>query len=110
MKKISIYLLCNLFILLLFVSTSINIYAHETTLDVEFDDCLPKYYVSSSNIGDGYNEKWYELVKGNVARHIPHSETNVTEIRCYISPVGDTSTTITWSSGISMDLSSWNYL
>lgn len=105
MKKISIFLLCNLLLILFFVSTSFNVYAHETTLDVEYDDCLPEDYVNSSNIGDGYNEKWYELVKGNDAWHIPHSGTDVTEIRYYISPVGETSTAINWSTGIDDELS-----
>ena len=105
MKKVSIFLLCNLLLILFFVSTSFNVYAHETTLDVEYDDCLPEDYESSSNIGDGYNEKWYELVKDNHAWHIPHSGSDITEIRYYISPVGRTSTTINWTTGIDDELS-----
>lgn len=52
MKKTSKFLLCNLLLILFFISTSFNFYAHETTLDVEYDDCLPEDYVSSSNIGE----------------------------------------------------------
>ena len=105
MKKISIFILCNILLLIVFMSTSINVNAHETTLDVVYDNCLPEDYVNSSNIGDGYSEKWYELVKNNIARHIPHSGTNTTEIKYYISPTGENSTDITWSSGISAELS-----
>lgn len=56
------------------MSTSINVNTHDITLDAVYDDCLPEDYVNSSNIGDGYSEKWYELEKDNIFRHIPHSE------------------------------------
>ena len=105
MKKISIFILCNIVLLIVFMSTSINVNAHDNMLDVEYDNCLPKNYVNGSDIGDGYSEKWYELEKNNYARHIPHSGINTTEIKYYISPVGENSTDITWSSGISEELS-----
>jgi len=104
MKKILMFV-CSILLLIVFVPTYINVKAHDITLDVVYDDCLPKDYVDSSNIGDGYNEKWYELVKKNLAYHIPHSKTNTTEIKYYFSLVGQNSTNITWSTGISEELS-----
>lgn len=54
MKKISIFILCNI-LLIVFMPTSTNANAHETTLDVVYDNSLPKDYVNSSNILNNSN-------------------------------------------------------
>lgn len=105
MKKISVILISGLIILLLFIVSPISVSAHSTTLDVEYDDCIPDDYVNGSDIGDGYNEKWYELVKGGVARHIPHVSSGVTEIKYYFSPTGEGTSSTTWTTGISTEMS-----
>ena len=59
--------------------------AHEAQLDVLYDFCIPEYYSDPNHIGDGEEEKWYELVKNNNSYHLPHATSSVSEIKYYIS-------------------------
>lgn len=63
--------------------TNISVNAHSSNLEVEYDNCVPSQYVDSSNIGDGYNEKWYSLSKNNKMKHIANNQYSVTTIRYY---------------------------
>ena len=49
------------------------LYAHDSQLMVTYDECSPTPYVNSNNIGDGKNEKWYELIQDNTTCHFPSS-------------------------------------
>ena len=49
------------------------LYAHDSQLLVSYDECTPTSYVNSNNVGDGEDEKWYELNSGNITRHFPDS-------------------------------------
>ncbi len=55
---IGIFIFC--FVLFFF---PLNVFAHNSNLgidgfnDITYDDCIPDNYSSSSDIGDGYNEK-----------------------------------------------------
>ena len=76
----------------------IALFAHEVQLDVMYDFCIPEYYVDSNDIGDGEDEKWYELVKNDITRHLPHPSSGVSEIKYYLSETAYDPN----------DLSSWN--
>jgi len=91
MKKfisiITIIILINFF--------SINVSAHSIINDVEYDECIPSEYVDETNIGDGYNEKWYDISQNNTMRHIENSESGVTTISYYFNNTS-TSGTVKW--------------
>ncbi len=67
-KKILFIIFVNSFI---FLVLPISVNAHTTNLgidgydDITYDDCDADYYVSPLDIGDGYDEKWYDLIWGN---------------------------------------------
>ena len=60
------------------------LFAHESQLSVVYDACVPTYYGYENEIGDGENEKWYELVANNLTRHFPHSTSGTVDITFYI--------------------------
>lgn len=103
-KKIIILLLISIFFSIL-PNNLIQTYAHSSQLDVVYDDCIPSDFIDSTNIGDGYNEKWYELIRNNVVKHIPHTENETTTIKYYLSPTGIEDTSITWSTGLTTEQS-----
>ena len=72
--------------------------AHQVQLDVVYDSCVPEYYVDPNDTGDGEDEKWYELVKNNTSRHLPHASSGISEIKYYLSETAYDPN----------DLSSWN--
>ncbi len=74
------------------------LFAHQAQLDVMYDSCIPEYYIDSNDIGDGEDEKWYELVKNDIVRHLPHASSGVSEIKYYLSETAYDPN----------DLSSWN--
>lgn len=106
MKKVILLIFLICINLLVFMNENLCLYAHEKMLNVEYDDCVSKEYQNSTNIGDGYNEKWYNLDDGRCARHIPHSDDDVTEIKYYFSPIGNNKYGDTWTTGISNEMSS----
>lgn len=65
LKKLVIIIFIFSFMMLVI---PISVSAHTSNLgidgynDITYDDCDKDDYVSSSDIGDGYNEKWYELL------------------------------------------------
>ena len=83
--------------------------AHQTQLDVGYDSCIYEYYVDPNDIGDGEDEKWYELihtwenVSGVFHRsyHLPHSTDGVSTIKYYISPNGKDNSSLCWNSYLS---------
>ena len=58
----------------------VALFAHSTQLDIEYDNCSPEYYTNQYDIGDGEEEKWYELNSGNLTHHISHA----TEIKYFV--------------------------
>lgn len=65
------------FILIILISficsiTAMRVSAHNSNLgiegnnDITYDPCDPVDYVNSSDIGDGYDERCYNLVKGTI--------------------------------------------
>ena len=85
------------------------LYAHSIQLNVEYDACVPDHYYSSVDIGDGEDEKWYELIhtwedtSGIFHRsyHLPHSSNGVSTIKYYISPNGKNNSNVYWNSYLS---------
>ena len=67
-KVILCFILICLFSLILTVSVS----AHDSDFgipgynDYYYDECVEDHYVNSSDIGDSIDEKWYELIWGNI--------------------------------------------
>ncbi len=100
MKKIAIIVILTFSIII----SPITVAAHSATLDVGYDDCIPDGY-GNGDMGDGYNEKWYEFTKDNTTQHIPHVISGVTEIKYYFSPTGEGSSSTTWTTGISTEMS-----
>lgn len=80
MKKI-----CSIIIIVLYLVTiKFSVNAHSQNLMVEYDECNPSSFVDDSNIGDGYDEKWYELSRNNRMQHISNNGT-ITTIKYYFS-------------------------
>ncbi|MBQ3002071.1 MAG: hypothetical protein IJD76_06355 [Bacilli bacterium] len=59
MKKKIIALVIFIFLCISLSTISVN--AHSESLNIEYDDCLPDYFVDDNDFGDGYYEKWYQL-------------------------------------------------
>lgn len=70
---------------------AIQVFAHDSMLNVEYDDCI--YEIGA----DGINETWYILNKGSVCRHISHE---VDTIKYYYADSADGST-YTWTTDVS---------
>ena len=71
--------------------------AHSVQLSVVYDNCSPVYYNSPTNIGDGVDEKWYELISNNITNHFPHNPNgNVTTIKYYFSETSADGT-VSWN-------------
>ncbi len=101
MKNKIILLMLLSFVTAFSYQESYEVLAHSTMLDVVYDECEPSYYVDNNNIGDGIDEKWYELIGAdNFCHHIYHSENKTTKvINYYVSQTsyeGDTES-VTWN-------------
>ena len=93
MRKIY-YIILFLLFTLFYSNKSIIVNAHSLQLDIQYDDCIPSSYVDSNEIGDGYDEKWYDLVdNSNVSKHLSHE---VQTIKYYFNPNVRGDKTKTW--------------
>ena len=78
MKKKIIALVIFIFLSISLSTISVN--AHSESLNIEYDDCLPDYFVDDNDFGDGYYEKWYQLYdRSNKSIHMSHLITNTTD-------------------------------
>ena len=65
-------LCCLVLIFLLIFTSGVSVSAHDSNLGVPghencyYDECVGSHYVNSFDIGDGIDERWYELIWGNV--------------------------------------------
>ena len=85
------------FVLIIALSTNNVINAHSNQLDITYDYCVPKDYKDENDIGDGYEERWYQLVnKKNCTYHIPNATEGITTIKYYINPTSEDEY-ITWN-------------
>ena len=112
-KKILFLIFVNSFI---FFVLPISVKAHTTNLgidgydDITYDDCDVDYYVSSFDIGDGYDEKWYDLIWGytdisttpNTFRYtmMYHIDDDIDTIYYQFQEYGYEQPTTTWYTGI----------
>lgn len=68
MKAVKKFVIVFFIFSFMLIIIPISVSAHTSNLgidgdnDITFDDCDADNYVSSSDIGDGYNEKWYDLM------------------------------------------------
>ncbi len=63
MKKNKKFFLGGLLFVIFILSLNFVTEAHSAQLDVTYDDCIPSPFIDYNDIGDGYNEKWYQLEK-----------------------------------------------
>lgn len=119
MKKIVAFMI----LLIIFNSIYFSTYAHYAELHVSYDNCISLGYGEDGGIGDGYDEKWYELIdRTNQSIHIKHDNSSITTIRYYFDKTKENleGDSITWHSnlsdeqstelinGISHSLEKWN--
>ena len=93
MKKVFVLIaLCVCFITFFAITAS----AHDTDLGIDgyentsYDQCSEVDYVNSTNIGDGIEEKWYELMWGKVNKNTTPNSFNT----CYMYHIDDTIKTL----------------
>jgi len=96
MRKITSFITIIVVILVL-ISFSIDVNAHEYLLDIEYENC------NSTN--SGINEWWYYLCEKNYSKynylnyyHISH---NKTTLKYYFSPTSRDDSTYTWTTKLS---------
>lgn len=81
-------IMVNIFTLIFFlILLNIGVYAHSNVLEIENSECIPEDYVDDYDIGDGINERWYELVEcetNNNTYYSIHIPETVTDIKYYI--------------------------
>ena len=103
-------------LIIFFLISSLTVRAHDSDLGIDgnngitFDSCEHEGYVSSTNIGDGYNEKWYDLEWGYIDRTTSpntfvhtvmcHIDDDITTIYCQFKDTGLSQPTTTWSTGV----------
>ena len=80
MKKILLYILSTITILSCISISSVQVYAHDALLNVEYDDCI--YNLN----GDGIDEMWYTLNNSSSCWHL---DDNITTIKYYFENVSD---------------------
>ncbi len=113
LKKLVIMIFIFSFMLIII---PISVSAHTSNLgidgdnDITFDDCDADNYVSSSDIGDGYNEKWYDLMWGNTDTSTTpdtfnytvmyHIDNDINTVYYQFQDNGYEQPTTTWSTGI----------
>ena len=110
MKKIIVIIL--LFIVLnLFINVK-SVSSHNTHLGIdgydgcEYDDCIKCIYVNGTTIGDGINEKWYELLWGKEIDNsyqltgLIHIDDDIETIYYTFMENGRIQTETTWSTGV----------
>ncbi len=90
-KKLIALIIAILMIVNFSIFGTIQVFAHDAMLNVNYDDCL--YEIGS----DGIYEMWYALNKNSVCRHISHEEDT---IKYYFADSADGST-YTWTTDIS---------
>lgn len=79
----------------IFIFSDIQVLAHESILDIEYDDCItPEVGVGTQ---DGIDEMWYVLDAQNICQHISHNETT---IKYYFSDYSYDKT-YTWTTDVS---------
>ena len=109
-------LIIILFIVFICSLSIISVKAHNSNLGIEgdnnitYDTCRGEEYVNSIDIGDGYNEKWYNLVWGNIDKtttpytYTPttmyHIDNDITTIYYSFQNIGREDSSITWSTGV----------
>ena len=84
------------------------LFAHDAQLEVLYDFCIPEPYDNNiGDIGDGEDEKWYELIHswigdGNIiyqrCYHLPHSNSQVSTIKYYVNESAKDNPSLTWGS------------
>lgn len=103
MKKNKKFFLGGLLFVIFILSLNFVTEAHSAQLDVTYDDCVPSPFIDYNDIGDGYNEKWYQLEKQNLEYHLSHSSDNISTIKYYMNPTGKNNSSFTWGSGLTTE-------
>ena len=92
-----------IFIIAIFSLSIMDVKAHNSNLGIEgnngitYDTCDPDEYMDFSDIGDGYNEKWYDLVNNNVMHHI---DDDLITLYYKFYSNGRVDSNVTWSSDV----------
>ena len=86
MKRI--FIVSIFFVLFFLVSNSVLADAHARHLDIIYDECYPDDYKNETDIGDGYDESWYELIRNKNLCHISDSIDEPTTIKYYFNTTG----------------------
>ncbi len=97
MKKTKIIISLITFVMLMFNFSIFNInqvYAHDSILDIDVDDCLPDVFYN------GVNETWYILNSPSSTMHYDH---NISTIRYYFEPNSEDGN-YTWTSDVSEEV------
>lgn len=114
-KKI---IFCLTMICLPFLIFTISVSAHESDLgipgcnDCYYDECIEEHYINSSDIGDGIEEKWYELLWGDIDETVSpnifdsyvmfHVDDDITTLYYKFQDNGLTQPNTTWYTNISV--------
>ena len=116
MKAVKKFVIVFFIFSFMLIIIPISVSAHTSNLgidgdnDITFDDCDADNYVSSSDIGDGYNEKWYDLMWGKTDTSTTpdtfnytvmyHIDDDINTVYYQFQDNGYDQSTTTWSTGV----------
>lgn len=116
MKAVKKFVIVFFIFSFMLIIIPISVSAHTSNLgidgdnDITFDDCDADNYVSSSDIGDGYNEKWYDLMWGKTDTSTTpdtfnytvmyHIDDDINTVYYQFQDTGYDQSTTTWSTGV----------
>ncbi len=84
--------------LVILITQSISVYAHESMLNIDYDDCIVPMEGGVITPTDGEDETWYWLINNLKEYHISH-ETET--IRYYFSDSAKDNSSYTWTTELS---------
>ncbi len=105
MKKINILIIMILTISYVFLLLN-TVDAHETILNIQYDDCQPDFYINSDDIGDGINEVWYYLCEINYSRDLEkyyyHLPQETKKLKYYFAETSKEDSSYRWDTDVSI--------
>ena len=96
----------SLLAFLLLISGSINAFAHENVLNIDYDECIiPTDEDGNTNIQDGEDEMWYCIASVNDAKNNVfceyHLYESITTIKYYFEPFAEDGSGYSWNTEVS---------